>query len=84
MVEAPESRHDDDDQVGPFGKGLAAELQTAHAFHVNIDQNDVEVVTLDGVEGLPGRETPGDGVSALAEASFGEFAHVTVVVDDQD
>ncbi len=82
--DAREGRHDDDRRLFAQGDDLLAEIDTAHAPHVDVGQHDREVAVAKVLQGLAGRHLHGDLVRAALELGLQRVEQARVVVDDQD
>jgi hypothetical protein len=82
MFHAAEAGHDHDDQVGALGQRRAAQVETAHAIHVDVDEQDREVFLVQERQGLVGVEASGAVFPPLREPRHGSLAHLAVVLND--
>jgi hypothetical protein len=82
--EATERRQDDHGHVGPIRHDPLAELDAAHAAHVEVGDDDVEVVAQHEALSLLGRRARRDLFAALPERNRERLAEAGVVVDEQE
>ena len=70
VFHASEAGHHDHHQIRTFGERCAAQIQAAHAFHVDVDEQHREVFLVEKRQCLVGIQSPGDAVPALRQSRF--------------
>jgi hypothetical protein len=78
-------RGDDDDRYVPAALGdPLAEVDPVHPSHVEVGDDDVEVLTTEKVEGLRRDRAPGNLDPVIDELGRHRLAHRAVIVDEQN
>ncbi len=83
-LHAAERRHDDDRQILATLDDLLAEVDSAHAVHVDVGQDEVEVPLGQPVESVLRNRGRGDLEAAPPQLGVEHVTHTSVVVDDQN
>ena len=83
-LDAAERGDHDDRHVGPVGGDALAQLEAVHAAHVEVGDDDVEVLVLEQRQRFVGRRLPRRLEAGAAQRGFQRLAQTLIVVDDED
>jgi hypothetical protein len=82
-LEAAKRGQHDDRQIGPVGDDVLAQLEAGHALHVEIGDDDVDIVLGQRRDRVRAAAERHDVEAALLEAELDEIDHLALVVDDK-